>query len=1217
MSLAPVFKLARDLSIPSDDELQVVGLPKQPQYRKSTTASELLARFTPKTQSVKPQHTLVLSKHYPLAMTSPKALRRKTPVSYAESDDSSSQRSGSPGSAFSSPEELAVPRRNRKRTLADLDVSDDEIQIPATKTPPPRVSSAGHSLRQHKDLNLSLKAIENSDKPTSKRSNTQRAKKRRASSRRQDIEILGPDKSARVEVREAIASETAARRTDFFVAMQDYFLPLLPENNYIQRQSKSYRDKPKIQPYELVTQQPAGVKATMKPYQLAGLSFMVYLHKNGLSGILGDEMGLGKTLQTLSHIQYLKEHRDLSKGENRPSIVVCPLSVLSSWMSEARRWTPGLKVLRFHGPAKERDRLKRIASGEEDIYGNKTVAARKKANSRLNAKGKQIVDLEAEEEDTEAGVDLIVTTYEGFLAEQSWFKRAFVWRYVILDEGHKIKNDLSLVSKALQGLGAEYRLILTGTPLQNNLVELWALLHWLYPEVFTDKTSDLFRSSFDLTKGKVSTSVMDNARRLLEIIMLRRMKNSPGVDLNLPPKTEVLLYVPLSPMQQFWYRRLLTRADHALLHDLFKDAQQKASADEVNETVLDCVDGASPVDAVKIIEEFGSPGEDEKPNSHWQEQKMLLHQALKQEQQDEGKKTAWKKLMNLLMQLRKCCNHPYLLPHSMPDPYYVGDHVIKASGKLILLDKLIDELVIKQKEKVLIFSGFTGMLDCCEDFLSIRGGDGENFRYSRLDGGTGRARRNLGIRMFNQPESDYRVMLISTRAGGLGINLATASKVIMLDQDWNPQVMLQAESRAHRIGQSKPVTVYKLCTQGTVEEQMMGRIQKKLYLSAKVTESIRNVHSECQPEGRSTKGPRRSTDSEEMPHLDTNQLMSLVRRGAQALVHPELDVDDMLEWDWETTLEKCKDKPADVHIAKQTTVGDVKEADEKSWLAQMEMVESRVFQGQKFKKATDSTSYGDIAREWSREQRRVGKNTTVMVDGYAISKESMNCGEWEAVPTFAGKDPRLAEPKRKKKAPVINQDHCQVCWDGGELYLCTGCPRAYHHKCLDKDFQAKAKAKLQFSCPQHQCFDCEQKTTDAGGMIYRCRWCERGYCEDCLDWDKTELLGENLKEYEILGQSPVEQAFYIACPSCVDQLEQDSNTSKFCKAAEAEIDAKYEEMKEQNMNTLTDATTIESSGVSTPRTQAVDMTIGSEDLKRQSTLKMEMAPFDRSKRVMM
>lgn len=175
----------------------------------------------------------------------------------------------------------------------------------------------------------------------------------------------------------------------------------------------------------------------------------------------------------------------------------------------------------------------------------------------------------------ECGVDLIVTTYEGFLAEQGWFKKAFLWSYVVLDEGHKIKNDLSLVSKALQGLGAEYRLILTGTPLQNNLVELWALLHWLYPEVFTEKSAELFKSSFNLTKGQVSTKVMDDARRLLEIIMLRRMKHSPGVDLNLPPKTEVLLYVPLTPMQRFWYMRLLTRADKGLLEELFQGAQQK------------------------------------------------------------------------------------------------------------------------------------------------------------------------------------------------------------------------------------------------------------------------------------------------------------------------------------------------------------------------------------------------------------------------------------------------------------------------------------------------------------------------------------------------------------------------------------------------------------------------------------------------------------------
>jgi SWI/SNF-related matrix-associated actin-dependent regulator of chromatin subfamily A member 5 len=137
---------------------------------------------------------------------------------------------------------------------------------------------------------------------------------------------------------------------------------------------------------------------------------------------------------------------------------------------------------------------------------------------------------------------------------------------------------MSLISKALQGLQAEYRLILTGTPLQNNLSELWALLHWLYKDVFSEKTNDLFRTSFDLSKGQFSNAVLDDSRRLLELIMLRRMKNSPGVDLNLPPKTEILLFVPLSPMQRFWYTRLITRADQALLDEIFRGARHKEQA---------------------------------------------------------------------------------------------------------------------------------------------------------------------------------------------------------------------------------------------------------------------------------------------------------------------------------------------------------------------------------------------------------------------------------------------------------------------------------------------------------------------------------------------------------------------------------------------------------------------------------------------------------------
>jgi SWI/SNF-related matrix-associated actin-dependent regulator of chromatin subfamily A member 5 len=511
-------------------------------------------------------------------------------------------------------------------------------------------------------------------------------------------------------------------------------------------------------------------------------------------------------------------------------------------MAECKKWAPGLKALRFHGPAKERDRLKKIAVGEIDMFGNPTAKRKRKLKNRRTAAGKPIISIDSdseEEEEEEVGVDLVVTTYECYLHEQSWFKRAFIWRYVVLDEGHRVKNDMSLISKALQGLQAEYRLILTGTPLQNNLAELWSLLHWLYQEVFTEQTNELFRTSFDLTKGLYSNTVLDDSRHLLELIMLRRMKNSPGVELNLPPKTEVLLYVPLSPMQRFWYTRLITRADQGLLDELFKDAKGKEvfamkNEDEAKKELIE--KDAQTLELLTENTEIGI-GTDQ-----WKESREILARQLQREQEETVgggvNNSAWRKLMNLLMQLRKICNHPYQITNAEPDPYILGDHIITASGKFIVLEKLIENLVIKQKKKILIFSGFTKMLDLVEDFLAVRGGDGSSYRYVRLDGGTARARRNLGIRMFNDVNTDYRVMLISTRAGGLGINLATASDVVMLDQDWNPQITLQAEARAHRIGQTKPVTIYKLVSQGTVEEQMMGRIQKKLYLSAKVTESM-------------------------------------------------------------------------------------------------------------------------------------------------------------------------------------------------------------------------------------------------------------------------------------------------------------------------------------------------------------------------------------------
>lgn len=316
-------------------------------------------------------------------------------------------------------------------------------------------------------------------------------------------------------------------------------------------------------------------------------------------------MGLGKTLQTLSLFSYLTTYEPVPKGHRRPFLVVCPLSVVSSWAAECVKWTPHLKLLRFHGPVDERNRLKRVAeTGEEGDY------------------------------------DLVVTSYEVFEREKVWFRRAFVWRYVVLDEGHKIKNDKTQIAMALQGLQAEYRLILTGTPLQNNLEELWALLHWLYPSVFAKNTADKFADAFNLTLGKNILDFMDHARGLLELVMIRRMKDSETVDLGLPPKTELLLYLPLTPMQRFWYKRLLTRLDKDLLKDLFSDAKVKVK-DEVKAELKE-EDDDGPVLLADGAEE----------DAKWGVTKKLMVQAVFK---TESKDNKWQKLMNLLMQLRKVC----------------------------------------------------------------------------------------------------------------------------------------------------------------------------------------------------------------------------------------------------------------------------------------------------------------------------------------------------------------------------------------------------------------------------------------------------------------------------------------------------------------------------------------------------------------------------------
>ena len=770
-------------------------------------------------------------------------------------------------------------------------------------------------------------------------------------------------------IRQQIAQITKAKRDRFIASNASLFLPLLPDKNYVRNTSHINAYSP-ISAYREVSQ-PKGLNAIMKPYQLKGLSFLVHMHNNGMPAILGDEMGLGKTLQTLSLFQHLTEKKlqlgEIEGKEIRPFLVICPLSVLENWVNEAKKFTPNLRVLRFHGPAAEREYLK------DELRQRKTQSA----YTRDLLKHHGNIQREYGQ-----GYDIVITTYEAFDAESQWFKTVAAWRYVVLDEGHRIKNYKTKSSKNLQSLQAEYRLILTGTPLQNNLVEMWSLFHWLLPDVFPEQTLALFKNAFDLTKGHVDRAVLDHSRRLLELIMIRRMKSTQGVDLNLPTKTIIRLFVPLTDFQKKWYLQLLTQQSDDVLAEIYKDATSKEQ---------DLVKSASRQDSAW-------PSAESTPTP--------ARTVLDEEDLSTPKtptKDPWRRLLNLVLQLRKVCTHAYLIPTAAPDINMIGPHVYENSGKFAALHKLVTELVLKQGKKMIIFSQFVEVLDWVHDLMTLISEDDKHFQCLRLDGNLVRAKRNLYVRLFQRDDA-YKIFLISTKAGGIGLNLTAATEVVFMDEDWNPQVDLQAEARCHRIGQTKPVTIYKLCTAGSVEEQMLGRIHKKLYLSAKITESMQNVH-----DAPVTADADNLTIAEGQKMFGSfSEFKSLLRRGTKTLTGAGPDAKELLDWDFETMIEKCQRQ---IDIAEE----EVDDKAEENWLSTMEKVECAIFDGKRYQREKATWQDSVETPVSARSERRKGKELTVMVDGFAVNKESLECKQWESVPTLAGKDPALKNPTRTRE----------------------------------------------------------------------------------------------------------------------------------------------------------------------------------------------------------
>lgn len=465
---------------------------------------------------------------------------------------------------------------------------------------------------------------------------------------------------------------------------------------------------------------PPFIQGEMRDYQIAGLNWLVSLHENGISGILADEMGLGKTLQTISFLGYLRH----VCGITGPHLVAVPKSTLDNWKREFHKWTPDVNVLVLQGDKEERHKL---------------------INERL----------------LDEDFDVCVTSYEMVLREKAHLKK-FAWEYIIIDEAHRIKNEESSLAQIIRVFNSRNRLLITGTPLQNNLHELWALLNFLLPDVFGD--SEAFDQWFSSQDADQDT-VVQQLHRVLRPFLLRRVKSD--VEKSLLPKKEVNLYVPMSEMQVKWYQKIL-------------------------EKDIDAVNGAA------------------------------------------GKRESKTRLLNIVMQLRKCCNHPYLFEGAEPGPPYTTDeHLVYNSGKMVILDKLLARMQ-KQGSRVLIFSQMSRVLDILEDYCVFR-----DYKYCRIDGTTAHEDRIAAIDEYNKPGSDKFIFLLTTRAGGLGINLTTADIVVLYDSDWNPQADLQAMDRAHRIGQTKQVVVFRFVTENAIEEKVLERAAQKLRLDQLVIQQGR------------------------------------------------------------------------------------------------------------------------------------------------------------------------------------------------------------------------------------------------------------------------------------------------------------------------------------------------------------------------------------------
>ncbi|KAI9850801.1 MAG: hypothetical protein M1838_005056 [Thelocarpon superellum] len=499
---------------------------------------------------------------------------------------------------------------------------------------------------------------------------------------------------------------------------------------------------------------PGDIFPSLFEYQKTGTQWLWELYTQQAGGIIGDEMGLGKTIQVISFLAGLHYSRKLTK----PIIIVTPATVMKQWVNEFHRWWPPLRVSILHTSGSGMLNVRGEDRMERDIEAASGSRPRPTLGRQAKDSASRIVKTVVEQG------HVLVTTYAGL---QTYADRLIPidWEYAVLDEGHKIRNPNTAITIHCKELRTANRLILSGTPMQNNLTELWSLFDFVFPMRLGTLLS--FRHQFEIpirlggyanaSNLEVQTAV-ECAARLKDAIspfLLQRLKADVAADL--PTKSEQVLFCRLTKPQRQAYERYLTSGD-----------------------VKAIMDG-----------------------------KMRSFAGIEK--------------------LRKICNHPDLVDREVlkkKGGYRYGDPA--KSGKMQVVKALLD--VWKQGgHKTLLFAQQKIVLDILEAFIRQLGG----YQYRRMDGDTPIEHRQALVDEFNQ-SPDLHVFLLTTKVGGLGVNLTGADRVIIFDPDWNPSTDTQARERAWRLGQKREVTIYRLMSAGTIEEKIYHRQLFKQFLANKI-----------------------------------------------------------------------------------------------------------------------------------------------------------------------------------------------------------------------------------------------------------------------------------------------------------------------------------------------------------------------------------------------